>query len=123
MSKTAKVVLVEDDNILSKVLKTKLKKENIQVIHARDGEEGKAMVIKEKPNLVLLDLILPKMHGYKVLESLKDNESTKDIPIIVLSNLGQESDKIKAQKLGAKDYWVKASTSISDIAERVKNLL
>lgn len=119
-----KVLIIEDDDHVSKVYDIKLKMEGIDTFIARDGEEGVKVCITEKPDLVLLDLMLPKKDGFEVLEELKkDSSGCKHVPVIILSNLGQQSDREKAEKLGATEYLVKADIRISDIIEKVKSYL
>ena len=95
---------------------------DFEVLPAKDGEGGLQLIRKEKPDLVLLDLVLPKMHGFEVLKSLKNDKNTEAIPVIILSNLGQFSDVKKGLDLGAKDYYVKASTDLSELSEKIKKL-
>lgn len=119
-----KVLIIEDDDHVSKVYDIKLKMEGIDTFIARDGEEGVKVCIAEKPDLVLLDLMLPKKDGFEVLEELKkDSSGCKHVPVIILSNLGQQSDREKAEKLGATEYLVKADIKIADIVEKVKSYL
>lgn len=114
-----KVLLIEDDSFLSKVLEERLSDEGFDVVLAGNGEEGvqKAAVIN--PNIILLDMILPKMNGFDVLKELKSNLATKELPIIVLSNLGQDEDKELAKKLGAVDYLVKSDFSLKSIVDKI----
>ena len=123
MSVPNKIVVVEDDRILLKALNVELLSGNFEVLSASDGEAGLALVKKEKPDLVLLDLVLPKMHGFDVLAALKQGKTTKQIPVVILSNLGQDSDIKKGMELGAKDYYQKASTDLSDLANKIKKIL
>ena len=118
-----KVVIVEDDHFLSSVLKSRLEKEGFLVLQAFDGDEGLVMVRKEKPDVVLLDLIMPKMSGFEFLQALSMNPQLKSIPVIVLSNLAQESDIQKAKTLGVQQYFVKVRISVDDIVSRVKELI
>lgn len=118
-----KLIIIEDDRPMRSVLEMKLKDQNVDILAASDGEMGLKMAQDEKPDLILLDLILPKMHGFKVLENLKSNPSTKDIPVIILSNLGQEEEEEKGRELGAKDYFVKAETSLDKISKTVTEVL
>jgi DNA-binding response OmpR family regulator len=120
---TKKVVIVEDDHFLSSVLKSRLEKEGFLVLTAFDGDEGLAMVRKEKPDVVLLDLIMPKVSGFEVLEGISSDPELSTIPVMIASNLGQDSDIEKAKSLGAHDYYVKVRTSIDDLALMVKNLV
>lgn len=118
-----KVVVVEDDEHISKVYEIKLAKEGIDVILARDGEEAVAKIISERPDLVLLDLMIPKKDGFGVLEDIKKIPEVANIPVIVLSNLGQQSDQDHALALGAADYLVKVDYSIQEVIDRVKGYL
>ena len=117
-----KIVVVEDEGILSKALSIELLSAGYQVLTANNGEAGLALVQKELPDLVLLDLMLPKMNGFDVLAALKKDEATKAIRVIILSNLGQDEDRKKGLALGALDYYVKSSTDLSAITEKIKNL-
>lgn len=116
-----KIVLVEDDEILSKVLSTELRDSGFEVSQAFDGEAGLELVRSKRPDLVLLDLILPKKHGFVVLEELKKSPETKAIPVIILTLLGEDEDIKKGLRLGANDYLVKSSHAIAEIVEKVKN--
>jgi DNA-binding response OmpR family regulator len=118
-----KVLIVEDDEQISRVYGIKFKQENIETISAADGEEGFKKISSEKPDLVLLDLMLPKKDGFWVLDEVRKKDDLKNIPIFVLSNLGQEQDKEKAIKLGARDYLVKADISIKEVVDKVKKTL
>lgn len=116
-----KIVLIEDDEILSKVLSTELEDAGFKMAQAFDGEAGLALVRSEQPDLVLLDLILPKKHGFVVLEELKKSPDTKAIPVIILTLLGEDEDIKKGLRLGADDYLVKSNHAIAEIVEKVKN--
>ena len=117
-----KIIVIEDDPLLLKALNIELLSNDFEVLSAKDGEAGLQLIRKEKPDLVLLDLVLPKMHGFEVLKSLKNDKNTEAIPVIILSNLGQFSDVKKGLDLGAKDYYVKASTDLSELSEKIKKL-
>ena len=119
----AKVLLVDDDPFLSNLLKVRLQKENVDVILAKDGEEALNRIETEKPGLVLLDLILPKKSGFEVLEKTSVDPQLKDMPVIIISNLGQTSDIQRGKELGAVEYYVKAKISIDDLVGKVKNFL
>ena len=93
------------------------------MVSAMDGEEGLRLVKLEKPDLILLDLILPKVHGFEVLKQLKDDKETKDIPIIVLTNLEGTGDVEKALELGATTYLVKANYSLEEVLQKIKKAL
>lgn len=121
--KKIKIVLVEDDKFLSKMYQSKLSMEGMEVKAAYDGEEGIEMVKKEKPDIVLLDIVLPKIEGWDVLKAIKDDLETKDIPVIILSNLGQEDDVRKGQSYGAADYLIKAHFVPREVIEKIKSVL
>lgn len=118
-----KIVIVEDDRFLSLVLKGRLEKEGYNVIPAYDGQEGLEMIKKEMPSLVVLDLVMPKMSGFEVLEKLSTDPQVSRIPVVVASNLGQESDMQKAKNLGVRDYYVKVQTSVDDLVKMFKTLV
>lgn len=118
-----KIVIVEDEEILLRVLKEKFEKANFDVAVAIDGEEAMAVVKKSQPDVVLLDLILPKKSGFEVLQEIKSDAELKPIPVIVLSNLGQDEDIKRALQLGAEDYIVKTQHPINEVIEKVKSRL
>ncbi len=118
-----KVLVAEDDPFLLKVYETKMVKAGFEVKIAHDGEEVFAILQTFQPDLMLLDLVMPKKDGFQVLTELKAKPPTKPFPIIVTSNLGQPEDKQKAIALGAKDYMVKSDVPISSIIEKVKETL
>jgi len=115
-----KIVLIEDDEILAKVIYEELLEAGFDVSQAFDGEKGLKLARSEKPDLVLLDLILPKKYGFDVLEELKQSPITSNIPVIVLTMLGRDDDIKKGLKLGANDYIVKSQHVISEIVEKVE---
>ncbi len=118
-----KLLLIEDDKMISSMYKTRLEQEKITVLQAEDGNQGINLAINEKPDLIILDIILPQIDGFSVLQQLRSNESTKNIPIIILSNLGTDEDKEKGKKLGANDYLVKANLTPSEVGEKIKKYL
>jgi|SRR3989344_4094413 len=118
-----KVVVVEDEEILGKVLKEKLEKEKFKVSLATDGEAAVPLISDVVPDIVILDLILPKKDGFEVLKELKASPNLKQIPVLVLSNLGQDEEIKKALSLGAIDYLVKTQHPIKEVVEKVKNYL
>jgi len=115
-----KILMIEDDKFLRKIYRDKLTRAGFDFIEATNGEEGLNKVISESPDLVLLDLILPRKNGFDVLIEMKRNENTKKIPVIILSNLGQESDIKRGLELGAQDYLVKPEISLSEVVDKVK---
>jgi DNA-binding response OmpR family regulator len=123
MSKLYKIVILEDDRILLKALNVELLSSGFEVFSAIDGRSGLKLISEEKPDLVLLDLIMPKIHGFEVLTKLKKNKDTKNIPVIILSNLGQDEEIKKGMELGALDYYKKASTDLSELSDKIKKSL
>lgn len=123
-AKKYKIAIIEDDTMLLKYLASSLRAEpNFEVFTATNGEEGEKVILDNKPDIVLLDIIMPKKNGFEVLESIKKNPDMKDTIFIMLSNLGQASDKDQAKKLGAADYWVKVDMEVKDIVQKVKAFL
>ena len=117
-----RILLVEDEEIMVDLLQRKLLKEGYEVFVARDGEEGlkKMKEIEPKPDLILLDIIMPKMGGFEVMEEMKKDEKLKDIPVIVISNSGQPVELDRAKKLGAKDWLIKTEFDPKEVLEKVK---
>ena len=118
-----KILFVEDESALQKTFGEILKQEGYKVISAMDGEEGLKLAKESNPDLILLDLVLPKMHGFDVLKALKEDPKTKDIPIIVLTVLERREDVYKAIELGAKAYFIKTSYTIPELIEKIKKAL
>ncbi|MDP1538541.1 MAG: response regulator [bacterium] len=114
------ILIIEDDKFLRELISQKLTKEKYNVSEAIDGEEGIKKIKEEKPDLVLLDLILPGIDGFEVLAQMKEDQNVTKIPAIILSNLGQREDIEKGLKLGAVDYLVKAHFTPGEIIEKVK---
>ncbi|MDP2930741.1 MAG: response regulator [bacterium] len=118
-----KILIVEDDRFLRELIGKKLDVEGYQVCEAIDGEQGVRAAKSEKPDLVLLDLILPGIDGFEVLSRIKQDIETKQIPVIILSNLGQKEDIEKGFNLGAADYLIKAHFTPKEVAEKVITIL
>ena len=118
-----KVMIVEDDEHISKVYEIKLAKEGYATSLAVDGDEAVAKITSEKPDLILLDLMIPKKDGFGVLEDIKKVPELASIPVIVLSNLGQQSDQDRALGLGANEYLVKVDYPIQEVVDRIKKYL
>ena len=118
-----KILFVEDEPSLQKAISELLTQEGFEIFSAIDGEEGLKMAKKEKPNLILLDLILPKKDGFEVLKELKADSELKDIPVIVLTNLEGMGDVEKALELGATTYLVKANYELEDVVTKIKDFL
>ena len=115
-----KILLVEDDKFLSTALDDKLTREGFTVIKALNGQEAITKIRSQQPDLILLDIIMPQKNGFEVLAEIKLDETFKHIPVIVLSNLGQEADIKKAQDLGAVDYLVKSDVEMKIVVEKIK---
>ena len=118
-----KVLIVEDDSFLAGIYASKFEKEGFKVSLALDGEIGLKLVKKEKPDIILLDVLLPKLDGFEVLEKLKADVATASIPVVLLTNLGQKEDVDKGLKLGAADYLIKAHFMPAETVEKVKKVL
>jgi DNA-binding response OmpR family regulator len=116
-----KVLLVEDDKFLLKILQMKFGAEGFDVRVAGDGEEALQQLAADPPALVVLDLILPKFNGFEVLAALRSNPLVQHVPVVVLSNLGQDEDIQRAHSLGAIAYLVKSSMSIFEVVQKVKD--
>jgi DNA-binding response OmpR family regulator len=116
---TRRILLAEDDRFLRKAAETALKRQGFTVLPAVDGEEALRVARAETPDVVLLDLIMPKLQGFEVLRALKADAATARIPVIILSNLGQESDVKQAMDAGAAGYFVKANLSLQDLVKKV----
>lgn len=114
------ILVIEDDQFLRDLITHKIVEEGYYALEAVDGEEGINKAASSQPQLILLDIILPGMDGFEVLRLLKQKPETKKIPVIVLSNLGQEDDVERARALGAKDYLVKAQFTPAEIIEKIK---
>lgn len=118
-----KIVIIEDEEILANVLKEKFEREEFEVAIAKNGEEALPVVRKTNPDIILLDLILPRKNGLDVLRELKSYAEYKIIPVIVLSNLGEDETIKEALHLGAEDYFVKAQHPVNEVVEKVKERL
>jgi len=118
-----KILIIEDDKFLRELIARKLTLENYEIVEAIDGEEGLKKIKETKPDLVLLDLILPGIDGFDVLSKIKDDPALASIPVIILSNLGQREDVEKGLRLGVVDYLVKAHFTPNEIIAKVKTAL
>ena len=123
MPDAKRILLVEDEPLLGNLLSQRLEKEGFTVVLAHDGEEALAKLRESKPDLVLLDIILPKISGFELLETLQADPQFEKAPVIIISNLGQESDVARGTALGAIQYFVKAKVSIEELVEHVKTFL
>jgi len=123
MATAKKVLLAEDDRFLRRACETALTRRGITVIAAEDGERALALIRSEHPDLILLDLLMPKKTGIEVLRAIKADPATKDIPVLILSNSSRELEMQNAQDLGVVDYLIKANLSLQELAERVAALV
>ena len=118
-----KILLIEDDKFLRELMSKKLVNMEYDVVSAVDGESGLAMIKEVKPDAILLDLILPGINGFEVLERAKKDPEIANIPVIILSNLGQKEDIERGLGLGAVDFMVKAHFTPQEIVEKLKSIL
>lgn len=117
------VLLVEDDVFLSGIYQKKFEMEGFKVTTADNGEKAVVEAKKKKPDIVLLDVLLPKLDGFAVLEKLKADPEVKDVPVILLTNLGQKDDVEKGLEAGAVDYLIKAHFKPSEVVDKVRKVL
>lgn len=118
-----KILIIEDDKFLRELISQKLVKEGYDTAEAADGEKGVKAVKEEKPDLILLDLVLPGISGFEALAQIKEDPVLAEIPVIVLSNLSQKDDIEKALKMGADDYLVKAHRTPDEIVQKITSIL
>lgn len=118
-----KIVIIEDEKALLDVLSEKFKGATFDVVSVSTGEGAVEIIRKENPDIVLLDLILPKKSGFEILEELKKDEELRKIPVFVLSNMGEDENLKKAISMGAEDYMVKSQHPIGEVLEKVKKRL
>lgn len=117
-----KILIIEDEKVLSELLEKKIKEDGYEVFIAMDGEEGLELMKKEKPDLVLLDIIMPRMDGFRVMEEMnKDPElNLKKIPVVIVSNSGQPVEIDKALDLGVRDYLIKTQFDPMEVIDKIK---
>ena len=118
-----KVLIVEDDTMISGMYKTRLEQEGYLVVTAENGSDGLVVAIREKPDLILLDVMMPQIDGFALLQELRLKETFKKTPIILLTNLGTTEDREKGEKFGATDYLVKANLTPTEVSEAVTKYL
>jgi DNA-binding response OmpR family regulator len=118
-----KILIIEDETALQDALQKVFTAEGYEVAQAFDGEEGIAKVLSGKPDIVLLDLVLPKKHGFEVLQEMKKNDATLSTPVIVLTNLEESEEVMKAIELGARGYLIKANYALKEVLAKVKDIL
>lgn len=123
MNQNKKVLIIEDEKILGDILLSKLQEEGFETYLAVDGEAGLAKMREVMPDLVLLDIVMPKMDGYEVLEEVRKDEALKKIPIIIISNSGQPVELTRTLELGAKDYIIKAQFGPEEVLSKVRKYI
>ena len=121
--KERKIVLVEDDSLMSSILAAHLIKEGFNIISVTEGAQAFERIQAEQPNIVLLDIVLPGIGGFDILAKLKQDESTKSIPVLILSNLGSKEEIQRGIELGAEDYLVKANSMVEEITGKIQKIL
>lgn len=121
--KAPRILMIEDDPLLVKMYRTKLASEGFEVIEAHDGEEGLKLALERVPNVIILDIMMPKLSGTDMLRKLREDARGKNIAVIVLSNLSQEEEIKKAMAYGIKEYLVKANFTPSQLVDKVKQYL
>jgi len=122
-SQKGRILVVEDDKFLRDLLVNKLKDEGLEVGAVTDGKEAYEYLDKDLPDVIVLDLILPDLNGFDILERITKDARTSGVPVIVLSNLDQKEDIDKAMSLGAVDFMIKANFSLTEILARIKKQL
>lgn len=119
----AKLLIVEDDKYLASAYRVKLTKAGFEVQNAYDGEEALQVMTTYTPDLILLDIVMPKKDGFATLEEIRQNPSWKNIPVIITSNLGQKEDIDKGMNLGATDFIVKSDLSLNDLITKINGFV
>lgn len=121
--RTALLLVAEDDQFYANLYRTKLEKEGFGVLVASNGTETLELLKKNSPNLIILDLVMPEMDGFEVLKKLREEKDLRDVPVIILSNLGQPEDIERAKELGVFKYIIKSNVSIHQMVESVEEAL
>lgn len=122
-AKPKKILLVEDDDALASVYQTRLEAEGFLIKRVPNGEDALAAALEYKPDLILLDVMMPKVSGFDVLDILRNTPETTNVKIIMLTALSQDSDRERAQSLGVDDYLVKSQVVIADVVAKIKQHL
>jgi DNA-binding response OmpR family regulator len=118
-----RILIVEDDDFLRSLAVTKLETQGFAMETASNGTEGLEKTMKQPPDLLILDLMLPNMSGFEILEKIRNNEATKKLKVVVFSNLGEEADIKQCLDLGVSEYLVKANFTLDELAEKIKLIL
>jgi len=122
-NKKISVLIIEDDSYISDMYKIKLESENFEVIIAKDGTIGIKLLEKQKPDIILLDIVMPKMDGFDILKTIKGNVELKKVPVVLLTNLSQKENVERGFELGADSYIIKAHFTPSEVVEKIKGIL
>jgi DNA-binding response OmpR family regulator len=124
MPKIKNILLVEDDPMIVRLYERKLTLEGFGLTVARNGEEGLTAIKKQRPDIVLLDIMMPKLSGLDVLKIVKTDLQYKDLPVVILTNLGDRDEDVeKCKQLGAEDYWVKANINLDVMIGMIRDIL
>lgn len=123
MEESKTILLVDDDLTLREMYEERLKMEGFNIVQAVNGEEALIKAKESKPNIILLDIMMPKVNGFDVLKELKATPDLKDIPVIILTALIQDVDRVQGKKLGAVDYIVKSETMPGEVITKIKNAI
>lgn len=122
MADKKRILIIEDDSVAIKAFEEQLGDE-FEIDYAFDGEEGLEKMKKDKPDLIILDIIMPKMPGFEVLQKIKRDPEHQNTPVIIVSNLGQDAEIEKGKKLGADEYFIKTELSLSTLLNKIKEIL
>ena len=122
-NKPKKILVAEDDELYGKVYLSKLAKEGYQVFLVLNGKEAIEVAKRERPDLILMDIIMPVMDGFTALKEIKSDPATQNLRVLIMSNLSQDADISKAKEMGAEDYFVKSNISISEFIEKINSML
>lgn len=122
-NKKEKILLIEDDSLVVRMYQVKFEASGYEIFIAFNGRQGVEMAREKKPNLILLDILMPEMDGFKALENLKNDPETRPIPVVILTNIGEEKSVEKGLSLGAIDYLIKAKLTPLQVVKKVKEIL
>lgn len=117
------LLLIEDDPLIDKMYTAKFTREGFSVLVAKDGVEGLKLALEKKPDFIILDIMMPRLSGTDLLEKLRADVKSKDIPVIILTNLSEKEEEERARNLGVEEYLLKANITPSDIVAKIKNYL
>jgi len=123
MASKVKILLVEDDNLLVRMYQDKLESDGYEVAVSEDGEQGLKACKKDKPDLVLLDIMMPKVNGFEMLKQMKEDKGLKTIPVVLLTNLGGKDDAQRGLEMGAVAYLIKSDYTPDEIIKKIKEIL